>query len=267
VALGWIGVLLASAVVAVPPPRVSPRSETTQGDRGPGMNLQRTADGGYRYRDAAQGFEATIGPDGRVEFRDLPLRRVDPEISILGINPFTLRAKPPPEKPPRDDIVPHGPYGPPPILLGVGGRMGGIADVAVKKQRTAAKRRFMEQTAALRDRLARSFLKHQSEVALFDLGRQLLDVFKDESLPLSVRKERLFQRWDACEEGDPAVAQYGERARRKIERFIRQQAPERGPDAFTPAELRDMNARRQSRQPFAPYDARPAPDRASDERQ
>ena len=58
---------------------------------------------------------------------------------------------------------------------------------------------------------------------------------------------------------DQARVETAEKARRTIEAFVRRQLPRGSASAYTRAELADMNRRRRSVQPFAPYDERPKP--------
>ncbi|HRI09595.1 MAG TPA: hypothetical protein PKW35_17360, partial [Nannocystaceae bacterium] len=53
---------------------------------------------------------------------------------------------------------------------------------------------------------------------------------------------------------DGLRAHTGERARRTIEAFIRQNLPRGSADAFTDAELAEFNGRKVSRARFAPYE-------------
>jgi hypothetical protein len=54
---------------------------------------------------------------------------------------------------------------------------------------------------------------------------------------------------------DESRRAYAKAARQKIIRFIRSVAPQDGTDAFTVAELEQLNRRRVSTQVFAPYDS------------
>jgi len=72
---------------------------------------------------------------------------------------------------------------------------------------------------------------------------------------VATRKRDLFELWDECAEtGDDAVVEAGASARLYVIAFIRSRLPAAGPDAYTAAELAALNAHRQSKQPFAPYD-------------
>jgi len=244
----------------------------------------RRSDGSFEHKDRVGGFAATIHSDGRVTFRDLAPVRVDSP-KILG---FDLRGRPDTPADERfnaksntlvhrgtttdsksDLLVKWGPYGAPPILGTVGGSFPGVSDFASSTRRAAAKRRFLDQTADLRAEMAAEHRRSHEKAALGKLAGDLRAIWTDAATPMSLRKEKIFARWDECEEmlvdaGEPepeqeARARAGVIARRRIEAFVRKQAPKGSPDAFTPAELREMNARRKSRARFDPYgDTAPA---------
>ncbi len=75
-------------------------------------------------------------------------------------------------------------------------------------------------------------------------------IWDDDSIAVAERRLRLFQLWDDCDEDAPA----GREARHRIERFIREVAPQGSPRAYPEAQLRELNRRRGSNMRFAPYD-------------
>lgn len=248
---------LALLVLLAGPAAAQPSSDDVV-DVGGGLSLTRTPGGGYAYEDADAGFTAEIDPDGTVRFRDRGARPQKGKVSVAG-HDVTRKGKrePIPAKPFRPDLVPYGPYGAAPMIVGVGGRMGGAADAKASARKYAAKQRFMELTASLRAELRGKARDKATRTALFELGHELLAIWTDPALPLSVRKERIFTAWDECaepERGDDPQTHPGARARRRIEQFVRVHAKRGSDDGFTDAELRDFNARRKSRAPFAPYD-------------
>jgi hypothetical protein len=261
-----------------PPPRLPAGARGAAGERVGTPTLTRRGDGSYEHRDRVAGFAARIHPDGRVTFRDLsPIRVASP--TVLGFD-LLGRAKEPPDETfnqrsntlvhrgahtdtKTDPLVKWGPYGAGPILVDSGGTFAGVSDLATSTRRANAKRKFLDQTAELRARMSAETRRTNEKHALAKLGGDLKAIWADGTTPLSLRKERLFVRWDECEEqlvdtghDDPeekARARAGAAARRQIEAFIRRQAPSSTADAFTPGELRDMNARRRSRAKFDPY--------------
>ena len=184
--------------------------------------------------------------------------------------------------------IDFGPYGAPTILLTVGAQAAvpGLADMAALGERMSAKRAFLQQTEDLRARLARSSDTERVRRALLRLPAQLLGVWTNEALTFAERRAIVFELWDEAEElapqpepspgisfgaasatletatataapssndADARRQVAAERARRRIEAFIRKVAPLGSAHAFTPAELKRLNADRQSRQRFDPY--------------
>lgn len=108
------------------------------------------------------------------------------------------------------------------------------------------------------------------ETQLAALDGELAALWADNARPASERRRLLFARWDECEEASSATidvdgarlesafdglrAHTGERARRTIEAFIRQHLPRGGADAYSDAELAELNGRKVSRARFAPYE-------------
>ena len=67
-----------------------------------------------------------------------------------------------------------------------------------------------------------------------------------------------FELWDEClETGEPDEVEAAGRARAAVLAFIRGHLPAGSPHAFGAAELARLNSRRQSRQPFVPYEPQP----------
>ena len=188
--------------------------------RRPPPHLQRRSDGGFVWR--GPGINARIGPDGEVTFSD------HPGFSFDGENPGAPAL---PRLSFRFDITDrlergHGndPY-------------------------YADRRWFMDETSELRQRLAaradgvrdthedRSLLGHLRRIA------------QDESLDLRQRHRAVYRIWRDCSDDDP-----GQRARALVLRFVHDELPEAGAEAFTRQELDALNAGSGPR--FAPYDAR-----------
>lgn len=298
-ALGLVGLSLATAAQAAPPPPRLPREPTLRVDDITGPRLERYGDGTLRHVDPQARFVGVIHPDGRVELRDIPDARVDFTTGVRTVDWMLgfVRAIEAPQHdrpdletptPAREDararleakteLVPNGPYGPPPILVSVGGSFGGIGDVAIRqhqRRQSRAKQAFLDSTAPLRATLARKHAEEGQRAAQARLGRELAALWHDETRSLAERRRELFQRWDDCEEasaGDPTTApgdapeqaaarseadvdrsRGGEAMRRRIEAFVRHVAPAGSPQAFAPEELSRLNAARRSRQRFDPY--------------
>jgi hypothetical protein len=273
-----LSIALAAPSAAPPPPRL-PASEHAP-ERAGTPALKRHHDGRLEHKDRVSGFSATIHPDGRVTFKDhAPVRMESP--TLLGFDVFGRKQEPPDETfnqksntlvhrgthadSKNDMLVKWGPYGAAPILAGVGGRFPGVSDFATSTRRAHAKRRFLDHTAEMRAEMAEQHQRTNEKQALVRLSTDLRIIWADGATPVSLRKEKLFVLWDECEEmivadgeadSDPeqaARATAGAHARRQIEAFIRKNAPRGSADAFTPAELKDMNARRRSKAEFEPY--------------
>jgi hypothetical protein len=271
-------VLLVLSLLAPPPaPRPAGESRAAAGGGGILQQLVRRADGGYEHANRRAGFTATIHADGTVSFRDLEI--TDPSVKVLGIDLLDGKAHVPDGSLPSntlvrpsdyaslgdDPLVKHGPYGPAPILISAGGRMAGMADLVAVTRRAHDKQRFLDATEPLRTKMGAEYRRKTERTALTKLDGELRTLWADPVVPLSVKKERLFQRWDECMQtpDDPhanaeqlARAKAGELARRRIEQWIRRQLPRSHVDAFTPAELRELNQRRRSRARFDPYAGR-----------
>jgi hypothetical protein len=269
-----VGVVLAPWIVAavlLGPP--APRIDTTDaGPRAGGQQLTRRADGGYEHTNRRAGFSATIHPDGRVSFRDHSIGGGSVKlfgIDLSGKAPNVPDASQPSNTLVRpgdlgslgdDPLVKWGAYGPPPIMLTAGGKIAGISDVALSTRRASAKQGFLEDTAALREQLATKHRRDRERAAITTLEADLRAIWTA-SEPAAVRRERIFQRWDECAEPpagdssaeDRARGRVGDRARKRIESWIRANVPEGSADAFAASELREMNGRRRSRASFAPY--------------
>lgn len=200
----------------------------------------RTRRNGKRvFRDDTGRFTATLLPDGRIKFRDMPV--------AVSRDPLTGAAK----------------------GIGMPGLAEGLRAASGIELYQQEKKRLLEATFELRLQLAISFAQDKLDRRLQSLYRELLDSWTDASNSEAERREALFRRWDECEEGLPVALpgfadadtselddmrrSAGAQARETIERFVRRQLPEGSPQAFTAEELRRLNASRRSRARFAPY--------------
>ncbi|MEM6992449.1 MAG: hypothetical protein AAF721_18190 [Myxococcota bacterium] len=273
--VGIVGLLMPA--FAMPPPRLSPKHTHADREDGPdGLKLERTHRGGFRHRDRDNGFEATIHPDGSVTFRDITRAKAktsykpDPDGTVGGM----LRGPYAPQQSPNEatgnPILPPSPYGAAPIILSAGTSIGGLADIGADGRRSA-KRAFLRSTQDMRDRMARAAERRRLRRALVGLRLRLSELWNDPARTAAQKRAALFALWDEAEErpvvalgaagasmqpGAPAPltrSGAGERARRRIEAFIRIVAPKGSAQAYGPAELRALNRRRTSHQRFAPY--------------
>src|SRR5207302_283120 len=108
--------------------------------------------------------------------------------------------------------------------------------------------RTRDQRAALAERYRRDQLAHATQLIQRNLDR-LWTTTRD----LAARKRGLFELWAACAEtGSDELVAAGTAARAIVIGAIR--ARLRGPDAYTAAELVQLNALRRSKAVFAPYE-------------
>jgi hypothetical protein len=122
---------------------------------------------------------------------------------------------------------------------------------------TSEKRRFMESTALLRERLAVAADAQNQRRASVALRHALQRILADARTSLLQKRRTFFELWDDC-----ASDASGSAAQAVIETFIREQLPEGSALGYSAGELAQLNRRRISRRPFDPYaapDAGPRP--------
>jgi hypothetical protein len=107
---------------------------------------------------------------------------------------------------------------------------------------------FLEQTEALRRRLARKARDTRAARGLARLRRRLDAVWSAAGRSYAQKRRMLFQIWDDC-----AQNERGERARRVVEGFVRSRLPAGSSEAYTRSELARLNRGRASDARFAPY--------------
>jgi hypothetical protein len=241
--------------------------------------------GGYDYSDPKGRFNAVIQPDGRVTISLPPALRGglclgalncvvvedlwdylrspekwQPQLSstqewmamhgapvVFGFSTLALGALEMPMRPP---------------FIGVGGSFG---------RRFAPRRAimdFMRHTFEMRLGLAAAAQRDLIAYELSRLDDELDALWAESWRPLADRRALLFELWDQCLEGIPRVValsddlaialdrirhQAAAEARRKIVKFVRKNAPWGAPNAYTAAELHQLNARRISIERFDPY--------------
>lgn len=113
---------------------------------------------------------------------------------------------------------------------------------------------------ATRDERVQMGAKHRAEqLARTDLlVRENLERLWRAVRDPAARRQALFELWDeVVESGDARVVEAGAAARRQIVGFIRARLPAGSALGYSASELRTLNASRQSRTAFAPYDALP----------
>jgi hypothetical protein len=198
------------------------------------------------YRDPGGSFVATLQDDGGVAFRN-QLVEVSvgstPGLSGNGEEFVTLK-------------VEYDPVGVARLARGLD------PSPRVKAALLAA-------TFEMRLEVATKYHKQRLLDQLSAIADELDAIWNRSGASVAERKRLLFERWDECDEEngelpgfqtadasalDESRRAYAKAARQKIIRFIRSVAPKDGADAYTEAELAQMNQRRVSTQVFAPYD-------------
>jgi hypothetical protein len=115
------------------------------------------------------------------------------------------------------------------------------------------KRKLLDDTLEERAELG---AQHRAEdlARAAELMQRNLEVLWRATADPAERRDALFALWDECGEGDGAVGEAGERARKMVIGWIRAKLPAGSPDAFAPDEIARRSAQRRSRQPFDPYE-------------
>ncbi len=267
-------------------------SRSARADRRLGRFTAR-GDGGYDYRDPKGRFRASIAEDGSVTFKQgVPVEsEVCTGLNVCmptgGLGGYLLDPSRWIQRPNANRLgaALHGTVGDPStahmslaprpdagmstfISIGIGARVGR------SRLSNRVKAEFLKDTQELRLRMAVKAERHRLIQALARLSHQLESVWQDTNTPPARRRELLFELWDeslgAFEfEVDNEASSTGEdditeslvslrsraavEARGQILRFIRRRMPAGSDDAYTPSELRRLNKRRRSREPFAPY--------------
>jgi hypothetical protein len=213
----------------LPPPwQLRPHGLTKTGPMQLG-DLNLTADGKGGFRGKRPGYRFSIDSDGSIHFADRP--------------PIELG---------------------PALLLGMVGIVGtfDLTDLVMRLHGddpySYDKARVIELTRDMRSKMTDHDRAHRLREAVAVLPRQLLALWSRRDLAPAGRRKMLFSLWDELLEGGTSPeARAAIEARTTILTFVRTRIPAGTPDAFTPTELTQLNARRRSQATFAPY--APAP--------
>jgi len=183
------------------------------GGRRPPPELRRGTDGVYRWEGPL--VSARIQPDGRVVFDDRPGMQMEADGQSVG------------------------------------GRFD-ITDAITRSQGqdpyAAEKRWFLRETEELRDGLSAESQERRIAGAERELRGRLRALWGNPSMPAATRRRQIFRLWDGLAEDE-----VGRRARAAVERFVRRALPADSADAFTTAELAELNGGRRSEARFTPY--------------
>ncbi len=237
------------------PATLSPTSMPQASNHADELGLRRRRDGSYLYVDPGARFTAEFRNDGTILFADR-WRRPDPKNPEHG-GGFAL---------------PPGGFG---TSMNVTGPTEWLMHLTDDDPNRRAKAELLKRTRALRTQLAVNYHLALIETRFSELHGQLRGVLENREQTVEQRRELLFQLWDDCDESfafdrgdippeaitiiDDARVETAEKARRAIELFIRKKLPKTSRRAYSKPELADMNRRRVSTQPFAPYTRRRSP--------
>lgn len=158
-------------------------------------------------------FTARIRPDGRVEFED------SPNVQTNGFSSSGTM-----------DITE--------AFMNAGGQDPHFAE----------REWFMRHTREIRERLEDEHRARTMRAALGRVPGRLDRIWSTESRTIQERRARIFHVWDEMTDDDD-----GARGRRMVIRWIREHIPAGHEHAFTEAEIRRFNARREATEEFAPY--------------
>jgi hypothetical protein len=177
--------------------------------------LKRRSDGSYTYEGGV--FQATVRPDGNVEFRDTA---IGGELKLSPV-PFVYTAD-------LNDLVEKH-------VLG-------------HELYSAEKQWLIEETRELRDQLASEYRRREQQGANRELEQVLRSVLDNEKLTLAKKHEAIFLLWQDCGEDGQAEAH-----RQAVKRFVRRYMPKGSAVGFLADELEHFNTSRGQLQRFEPY--------------
>ena len=113
---------------------------------------------------------------------------------------------------------------------------------------------FLDSTRDERVRRGTKYRADQLEQSA-DIMRKNLEQLWRATSDAAERRDALFALWDECNEGEGERGEAGERARAMVIGWIGSHLPKGQPGAFTDEQIASYDARRSSRQHFAPYAA------------
>lgn len=204
-------------------------------------------------------FKLDIAPDGAVKIHDARnLRFVVGNPPPTRANERKLAVPRPPAAPVRDQDG-ERPYAEDPGPIGVSIARFDISDWMMRRHGddpyASRKLAVLDATRERRAMIGSAYRASQLARAGEIMGDNLARLWGAVGEPAARRRE-LFALWDECAEtGADNVVKAGADARARLVAFVARVLPPGSPDAFTAAELAEMNARRVSRAAFAPYDA------------
>jgi outer membrane biosynthesis protein TonB len=179
---------------------------------------------GARYHYRGTGFDAIIRADGSVQYRT----RGGPQ--LMGGSGKEIDGQPVP-------------------TYGVGFHDAPLDKMMGRDANAGERRRFLEQTHALRELLYERGMRAALARADVHLKQRLALIELRLSGGNAERaRAELFTLWDECAEDE-----VGAKARARIESFVREHFEPDSGDTFSSTELVTLNHKRNSHRPFAPY--------------
>ena len=218
-----------------------------KGKSGPRSELR--PDGGGTYRTDDLTFKAKIGRDGKVQIED----KGDFSIGI-NLPSATEVGRAIEDWADQSYDTKRSKRTLPPLISGGINFDDWIARKAGQDPYYSRKKDFYDRTRDERSKIAATERTRALDESLDHLPGQLVEIWNYEGWTRVERRKMLFQLWDECAEtGASSVVEAGNQARKKIIAFIRLRLPKTSEHAFTAAELRDLNRKRQSKREFRPY--------------
>jgi hypothetical protein len=207
--------------VPLPPVRFHTRSGPTTMDD---LALVPDKDGGWK--GSRPGFRFRIARDGTIAFDDRASVEVTALLPFGSLAAFDL----------TDAVI----------------RLQGGDPYSYDKALVAAL------TRPMRDAMTDAERVDRLRGAVVALPGNLARLWNNRALEAHVRRALLFRLWDELiETGSSPEADAAAEARAIILRFIRRTLPAGSAGGYGPGELAELNARRRSQRPFAPYDDGP----------
>jgi hypothetical protein len=116
----------------------------------------------------------------------------------------------------------------------------------------ARKRKLLDDTREERIGMGGAYRAEQLDRSA-EFMRQNLERLWASTRDPAARRRALFELWDECGEGDGPLGEAGQRARGQVIGWIAAHLPAGTTGAFTVDEIASLDARRSSKQHFAPY--------------
>jgi hypothetical protein len=186
------------------------------------LALKHDPDGTCHF--AGHAVNATILPDGGVRFEELAAR-LEPSLG--------------PEEPPELPVTPEDMVAPQQLSLSF--------ELRARAWETE-RRWFLRETEALRAELADTARNQELARLRAHLQIELEQIWCDGAQSPAARRRALFERWD-----DTSPDEVGQLARDTVVEFVRLNLPQPSELAYAPAELAALNAGREQRAPYEPY--------------